>query len=37
MRTFILCVERFTHLPPEIYRIIATYLYYKQYWPNTEY
>ena len=34
MRTFILCVERYTHFPPEIYRLLATYLYYKQHWPD---
>ena len=36
MRTFILCVERFIHFPPEIYRIIAAYLYYKQHWPDAD-
>ena len=34
MLTFILCVERYTHLPCEIYRLLATYLYYKKYWPD---
>jgi len=34
MRTFILCVERYTHFPPELYRLLATYLYYKQHWPD---
>ena len=34
MRTFILCVERYIHLPPDIYRLLATYLYYKQHWPD---
>ncbi len=34
MLTFILCVERNTHFPPEIYRYIAKYLYYKQHWPD---
>ena len=34
MRTFILCVERYIHFPPEIYRLLATFLYYKQHWPD---
>ena len=34
MLTFILCVERYIHFPPEIYRLLATYLYYKQHWPD---
>ena len=32
----ILCIERLTHLPPEIYRIIATYLYYMHFWPTVQ-
>ena len=34
MYTFILCVERYIHFPPEIYRLLATFLYYKQHWPD---
>jgi len=29
-----MCVERGRHFPPEIYRYIAKYLYYKQHWPD---
>ena len=34
MLIFILCIERYIHFPPEIYRLLATYLYYKQHWPD---
>ena len=34
MYTFILCIERYIHFPPEIYRLLATFLYYKQHWPD---
>ena len=31
-----MCVERKRHFPPEIYRYIAKYVYYKQHWPDTD-